>query len=38
MKTYAICGSMRFSKEMIQISFMPESQKGFNVLQCVYKI
>ncbi len=36
MKTYTICGSMRFSEEMMQISFMLESQKGFNVLQCVY--
>jgi len=36
MKTYTICGSMRFSKDMISIAYDLEAHKGFNVLQCVY--
>ena len=36
MKTYTICGSMRFSKQMQEIAFYLETQKGFNILQCVY--
>ncbi len=36
MKTYTICGSMRFAKEMTQIAYQLEAQKGYNILQCVY--
>jgi len=36
MKTYTICGSMRFEKEMKEIAFLLETQKGFNILQCIY--
>ena len=36
MKTYTICGSMRFQKEMREISYNLEIQKGYNILQCVY--
>ncbi len=36
MKTYTICGSMRFKKEMQEIAFYLESKKGYNILQCVY--
>ena len=36
MKTLAICGSMRFAKEMQTIAFDLETQHGFNILQCVY--
>lgn len=36
MKTLTICGSMRFAKEMIDIAYQLEAQRGFNVLQCVY--
>lgn len=36
MKTYTICGSMRYEKEMRDIAYYLETQKGFNVLQCVY--
>ena len=36
MKTVTICGSMKFEKEMIEISFMLELKHHFNVLQCVY--
>lgn len=36
MKTYTICGSMRFEKEMKEITFLLETLKGFNILQCTY--
>lgn len=36
MKTYTICGSMRFEKEMKEIALLLETQKGVNVLQCIY--
>ena len=36
MKTYTICGSMRFEREMMEIAYELEARKGFNVLQCVY--
>ena len=36
MKTFTICGSMRFAKEMQVIAFDLETRHGFNVLQCVY--
>lgn len=36
MKIITVCGSMKFSNEMINLSFLLESKKGFNVLQCTY--
>lgn len=36
MKTYTICGSMRFDKEMKKIAYNLETDKGYNILQCVY--
>lgn len=36
MKTYTICGSMRFAEKMKEIAYMLEAQRGFNALQCVY--
>lgn len=36
MKTYTICGSMRFDREMKEIAYELEAHKGYNVLQCVY--
>ena len=36
MKTVTICGSMKFEKEMMEVSFMLEIKHHFNVLQCVY--
>ena len=36
MKTYTICGSMRFAEEMQAIAYRLETERGFNVLQCVY--
>ena len=36
MKTYTICGSMRFAKEMREIAYDLETKEGHNVLQCVY--
>ena len=36
MKTYTICGSMRFAKEMQQIAYELVTQKGYDILQCVY--
>lgn len=36
MKTYTICGSMRFEKEMRKIAYELETVQGYNVLQCVY--
>lgn len=36
MKTVTICGSMRFEKEMMAISFFLETKYYFCVLQCVY--
>lgn len=36
MKTYTICGSMRFEREMKEIAFILETRKGFNILQCIY--
>ena len=36
MKTFTICGSMRFEKEMREIAFALETQKGWNILQCIY--
>ena len=36
MKTVTICGSMRFSNEMIKIAAELETKKGYCVLQPVY--
>ena len=36
MKTYTLCGSMRFEKEMRETAFLLEAQNGYNILQCVY--
>ena len=36
MKTYTICGSMRFAKQMKEIAYYLETQKSFNFMQCVY--
>ena len=36
MKTYTLCGSMRFAEEMKKIAYELETGKGYNVLQCVY--
>lgn len=36
MKTVAICGSMKFEKEMPTIALKLETKHGYNVLQCVY--
>ena len=38
MKTYTICGSMRFEKEMQEIAYYLETQKGYSILQCVYVV
>ena len=36
MKTVTICGSMRFSEAMQRIAWELETNRGWNVLQCVY--
>lgn len=36
MRTYTICGSMRFAREMRDIAYMLETQRGVNALQCAY--
>lgn len=36
MKTYTLCGSMRFEKEMREIACYLETKMGFNILQCTY--
>ena len=36
MKTYTMCGSMRFQKEMQEIAYDLETQRGYLILQCVY--
>ena len=38
MKTYTLCGSMRFEKEMREVAYYLETQKGYNILQCVYSV
>lgn len=38
MKTYTLCGSMRFEKEMKEIAYYLETQKGYNILQCIYTV
>ena len=37
-KVITICGSMKFSKEMIKIASELEKEKGWCVIQCVYDI
>ncbi|MBQ8293468.1 MAG: hypothetical protein IJX78_06710 [Bacilli bacterium] len=36
MKTYTICGSMKFAEEMKHIANQLRSEKGYNVFECVY--
>ena len=36
MKTYTMCGSMRFEEEMRKVAYYLETQKGYNILQCIY--
>lgn len=31
MKTYTICGSMRYEKEMMKIAYYLETEKGYNI-------
>lgn len=38
MKTYTICGSMRFQKEMQEAAYYLETEKDCSVLQCVYPL
>ena len=38
MKTLTICGSMRFEKEMQETAYYLETQKGYNILQCIYAV
>ena len=37
-KVITICGSMRFSKEMMKISEELELKEGYAVIQCVYSV
>ena len=37
-KVITICGSMRYSKEMMKISEEIELKKGYAVIQCVYNV
>lgn len=37
-KVITICGSMRYSKEMMRISEELELKKGYAVIQCVYNV
>lgn len=36
MKTYTVCGSMRFTENMKKIAYDLEISKGYNILQCIY--
>ena len=36
MKTYTICGSIKFAEDMKKIAYDLEISKGYNILQCVY--
>lgn len=36
MKTLTICGSMRFADMMKKTAYILETQRGYNILQCVY--
>ena len=35
-KTITICGSMRYNKQMKDIGWKLECEKGYNVIQCIY--
>ena len=37
-KVVTICGSMRYAKEMMQISEELELKKGYVVIQCIYNV
>ncbi len=37
-KVITICGSMRYSKEMMKISEELELKKGYAVIQCIYNV
>lgn len=37
-KVITICGSMRYSKEMIKIAEELELKEGYAVIQCVYNV
>lgn len=37
-KVITICGSMRFSREMMKISEELELKDGYAVIQCVYNV
>ncbi len=37
-KVITICGSMRYSKEMMKIAEELELKKGYAVIQCVYNV
>lgn len=37
-KVITICGSMRFSKEMMKISKELELKRGYAVIQCIYNM
>ena len=38
MKTYTICGSMRFEKEMQKIALGLETKHSMNIIQCTYNV
>ena len=37
-KVITICGSMRYTKEMMKIAEKLELEKGYAVIQCVYNV
>ena len=38
MKTYTMCGSMRFENDMRKVAYDLETQRGYNILQCIYTV
>lgn len=38
LKVITICGSMRYTKEMMKIAYELEVKKGYTVIQCVYPV
>ena len=36
MKTYTICGSMKFAEKMKKIAKQLETENGYKILQCIY--
>ena len=36
MKTYTICGSMKFAEKMKKVAKQLETENGYKILQCVY--